>query len=181
MNLSTHPLHSKSLLTSLKILPFMLIGFSSQLVAEEMTSHGSHVHGEAQVTFVLDGNEAELALVTAAGNIFGFEHKAATSEEQERYKSQMEMLQSGRWFNVDPAANCTIAGQEVRTEHSDHGHADVYANIQLLCQAPLKLTSLQFSLFGLAADLAKIKTQFLVDGVAGAKELSTKDAELKLR
>jgi hypothetical protein len=57
----------------------------------------------------------------------------------------------------------------------------VYANIQLLCQAPLKLTSLQFSLFGLAADLAKIKTQFLVDGVAGAKELSTKDAELKLR
>lgn len=181
MNLPTQPLHSKSLFSCLKLLPLLVFGFSSQLGAEEMTSHGSHVHGEAQVTFVLDGNEAELALVTAAGNIFGFEHKAATEEEQQKYKSQMEMLQSGRWFNVDAAANCTIAGQEVRTEHSDHGHADVYANIQFLCQAPLKLTKLQFSLFGLAADLTKIKTQFLVDGVAGAKELSTADAELKLR
>jgi len=153
----------------------------SPVIAEEMTSHGSHVHGEAQLTFVLDGNEAELALVTAAGNIIGFEHTAATAEEQQQQKAQLEMLQSGRWFTPDAAANCSIAGQDVRIEADDHGHADLYANIQLLCQAPLKLQNLQFSLFDLAAGLTKIKAQYLIDGVAGAQELSKDQAALKLR
>lgn len=149
--------------------------------AEEMTSHGSHVHGEAQLTFVLDGNEAELALVTAAGNIIGFEHTAATAEEQQQQKAQLEMLQSGRWFTPDVAANCSIAGQEIRTDADDHGHADLYANIQLLCQSPLKLHNLQFSLFEMATGLTTIKAQFLIDGVAGAQELSKDKADLKLR
>lgn len=149
--------------------------------AEEMTSHGSHVHGEAQLTFVLDGNEAELALVTAAGNIVGFEHTATTAEEQLQQKSQLEMLQSGRWFTPDVAANCSIAGQDVRIEADDHGHSDLYANIQLLCQAPLKLQNVQFSLFELASGLTTIKAQFLIDGVAGAQQLSATKADLKLR
>lgn len=170
-----------SVASCLKSTSILFIGLCASAYAEEMTSHGSHVHGEAQLTFVLDGNEAELALVTAAGNIFGFEHQAATAEEQQRQKTQIDMLQSGRWFTPDAAANCTIAGQEVRVEQDDHGHADVYANIQLLCQAPLKLSSLQFGLFELAAELTKMKTQFLVDGVAGAQELSAGETVLKLR
>ena len=181
MNSSIAQLSRKSFVASLQIIPLFLLGFSSLVVAEEMTSHGSHVHGEAQVTFVLDGNEAELALVTAAGNIFGFEHKAATAEELQQQKNQLEMLQKGRWFTPDADANCTISGQEVRVEEDSHGHADLYANIQLLCQAPLKLTSLQFSLFELATELNTIKTQYLVDGVAGAQQLTAAGAELKLR
>ena len=181
MNSLTKQLNCKSYFSRLNCISFMLLGLSGAVSAEEMTSHGSHVHGEAQLTFVLDGNEAELALVTAAGNIFGFEHTPKTAEEQQQHKTQMEMLQSGRWFTPDAAANCTISGQEVRVEQDDHGHADLYANIQLLCQAPLKLTTLQFGLFELAADLKKIKTQYLVDGVAGAKELSTAETSLTLR
>lgn len=163
------------------VVALCLFGMLNPALAEEMTSHGSHVHGEAQLTFVLDGNEAELALVTAAGNIIGFEHAAVTEEELLQHKTQLEMMQSGRWFTADAAANCTIAGQEVRTEADDHGHADLFANIQLLCQAPLKLQSLQISLFQLAAGLTTIKAQFLIDGVAGVQELSKDQADLKLR
>lgn len=169
------------LLSVAGLVAFCLANVLSPATAEEMTSHGSHVHGEAQLTFVLDGNEAELALVTAAGNIIGFEHTAATPEEQQQQKVQLEMLQSGRWFTPDAAANCSIAGQDVRTEADDHGHADLYANIQLLCQAPLKLQNLQFSLFELAAGLTTIKAQYLIDGVAGVQELSKDNADLKLR
>jgi hypothetical protein len=181
MTASTQCLNRFSVLSCLKLMPVLIVGLLNPAVAEEMTSHGSHVHGEAQLTFVLDGNEAELALVTAAGNIFGFEHTAATPEELLQHKTQLEMLQSGRWFSADAAANCSIAGQDVRTEADDHGHADVYANIQLLCQAPLKLQHLQFSLFELASGLTTIKAQFLVDGVAGAQELSAAASALKLR
>lgn len=169
------------LLASNGLIALLMVGVLNPATAEEMTSHGSHVHGEAQLTFVLDGNEAELALVTAAGNIVGFEHTAATAEEQQQQKAQLEMLQSGSWFAPDAAANCSIAGQDVRIEADDHGHADLYTNIQLLCQAPLKLQNLQFTLFELAAGLTTIKAQFLIDGVAGAQELSKDNADLKLR
>lgn len=173
--------HRLSLVSFPGLVALCIVSMLSPATAEEMTSHGSHVHGEAQLTFVLDGNEAELALVTAAGNIIGFEHTAATPEEQQQQKAQLEMLQSGRWFTPDAAANCSIAGQDVRTEADDHGHADLYANIQLLCQAPLKLQNLQFSLFELAAGLTTIKAQYLINGVAGAQELSKDNADLKLR
>jgi len=181
MTVSIKRRNNLSILSCLKLMPVLMVGMLNQAVAEEMTSHGSHVHGEAQLTFVLDGNEAELALVTAAGNILGFEHKATTPEELQQQKKQLDMLQSGSWFSADTAANCTIAGQEVRIEHDDHGHADLYANIQLLCQAPLKLKNLQFSLFDMAAELSTIKAQYLIDGTAGAQELSAAAPALKLR
>ena len=181
MLVSTQRLNRWLVLAGLKLIPVFAVGMFNQAIAEEMTTHGSHVHGEAQLTFVLDGNEAELALVTAAGNILGFEHSATTPEELQQQKTQLDMLQSGRWFSADAAANCTIAGQEVRTEPDDQGHADVYANIQLLCQAPLKLQNLQFSLFELASGLTTIKAQYLIDGVAGAQELSANTSALKLR
>jgi hypothetical protein len=181
MTASTLRLNRLPVVFCLKLLTLFVAGVGCQAVAEEMTAHGSHVHGEAELTFVLDGNEAELALVTAAGNILGFEHTATTPEEQQLQKTQLEMLQSGRWFTAEAAANCTIAGQDVRIEQDDHGHADLYANIQLLCQAPLKLQNLQFGLFELAPGLTTIKAQYLVDGVAGAQALSATTSALKLR
>ncbi len=169
------------LAASLLLFSISSAGLLSPVHAEEMKSYGSHVHGEAQLTFVLDGNEAELALVTAAGNIIGFEHAPVTAEEQQQQKVQLEMLQSGRWFVADPQANCSIAGQEVRTEQDDHDHADLYINLQLVCQAPLKLQNIQFSLFALAPSLATIKVQYLIDGAAGLQTLSAEKSALKVR
>lgn len=154
---------------------------ANMVVAEEMTSQGSHVHGEAQLTFVLDGNEAELALVTAVGNIVGFEHQPANDAEKLQHKTQLDMIQSARWFTPDPAANCTVSGQEQRIEADNDGHADVYVNIQLLCQAPLKLNAMTFSLFELAPALEQLKVQYLVDGAAGAVTLDKTQPALPLR
>jgi len=181
MTVSTKHRNPSSVFVSWKLLPVMMAMLINPAIAEEMASHGSHVHGEAQLTFVLDGNEAEIALVTAAGNILGFEHKATTPEEQQQQKTQLEMMQGGRWFTVDAAANCTVVGQDVRIEPDNHGHADLYANFQLLCQAPLKLEKLQFGLFELATGLEVIKAQTLVDGTAGVQKLSATAPVLNLR
>jgi hypothetical protein len=181
MTIPTPTLNRNPFKATTLLIAVIFSGWLSPVIAEEMTSHGSHVHGEAQLTFVLDGNEAELALVTAAGNIIGFEHEPVTVEEQQQQKTQLEMLQSGRWFVADADANCTMAGQEVRAEPDEHDHGDLFANIQLLCQAPLKLQNLQFSLFELAPGLSTIKVQFLIDGEAGVQELNANQSTLKLR
>ncbi len=163
------------------LLPLWL---SSALQAEEMTSHGSHVHGEATLTFVLDGNEAEVALVTAAGNIVGFEHQPKTAEEQQKLQQQLQMLRSGDWFVVDESAGCKVSSHDVRSEQQDehqHGHADIYANLQLLCQHPLQLKQLQLALTTLASGVETIKLQWLIDGEAGAAELSKSNNKLQLR
>ena len=95
MTVPTQCLHRSSVLSCLKLMPLFMVGILNHAVAEEMTSHGSHVHGEAQLTFVLDGNEGELALVTAAGNILGFEHTATTPEELQQQKTQLQQCTRG--------------------------------------------------------------------------------------
>lgn len=171
------------------LLPLWLSGASQ---AEEMTSHGSHVHGEATLTFVLDGNEAEVALVTAAGNIVGFEHQPKTAAQQQTLAQQLQMLRSGDWFVLDTAAGCKVTSHDVRseqeadhqhghTEGSTHGHADIYANLQLLCQHPQQLKQLQLALTTLASGVETIRLQWLIDGEAGAAELNKNNNQLKLR
>jgi hypothetical protein len=163
---------------------FLPLLITTGVQAEEMTSHGSHVHGEAAVTFVLDGNEAEVALVTAAGNVVGFEHQPKTADEQKKLQQQLQMLRSGDWFVVDAAAGCQVSGHEVRSEQEDahqHGHADIYANLQLLCQHPQKLKQLHLRLTELATGVEKVKLQWLIDGEAGAAELTTEKNKQVLR
>ncbi len=165
-------------------LVFLPLLSTASVQAEEMTSHGSHVHGEATLTFVLDGNEAEVALVTAAGNVVGFEHQPKTADEQQKLQQQLQMLRSGDWFVVDAAAGCQVSGHEVRSEQQDehqHGHADIYANLQLLCQHPQQVKQLHLRLTELATGVETVKLQWLIDGEAGAAELTTAKNKQALR
>lgn len=166
---------SATLLTALAIL-----SLSGAVAEEQQTEHGAHQHGSASVTFVLDGNEAELVLSTAAGNIIGFEHKAGNATEQQQQEQQLAMLKSGSWFVPVAAANCSISGQDFREEQTgDEEHKDLYVNFQLLCQAPLKLSEINFALFSQSPALEKIAVQYLVNGEAGVAELSAKAPVLK--
>lgn len=146
--------------------------------AEEQ--HGAHQHGKASLTFVLDGNEAELVLNTAAANIVGFEHQPGNAAEQQQQQQQLDMLKSGAWFSLAAAANCNISGQDFRQEQgSEKDHVDLYVNFQILCQAPLKLSDISFTLFSQSPSLEKITVQYLVNGEAGVAELSAEASVLK--
>jgi len=148
--------------------------------AQQHAEHGAHQHGKASLTFVLDGNEAELVLSTAAANIVGFEHKASSDAEKQQQQQQLEMLKSGSWFTLATAANCSISGQNFREEQGDANHADLYVDFQILCQAPLKLSDISFSLFSQSPALESLNVQYLVNGEAGVAELTAKNAVLKL-
>lgn len=157
-----------------------ILSMSGAAAHEQQTEHGAHHHGSASVTFVLDGNEAELVLNSAAGNIIGFEHKASNATEQQQQEQQLAMLKSGSWFVPAVAANCSISGQDFREEQTgDEQHKDLYVNFQLLCQAPLKLSDINFTLFSQSPALEKISVQYLVNGEAGVAELTAKTPLLK--
>lgn len=146
---------------------------------QQHAEHGAHQHGKASLTFVLDGNEAELVLTTAAANIVGFEHKAVNEAEQQQHQQQLTMLKSGQWFELSAAANCSMSGHDFREEQGEDNHTDLYVDFQILCQAPLKLSDISFSLFSQSPALETLAVQYLVNGQAGVAELTANNAVLK--
>ncbi|WP_423187348.1 ZrgA family zinc uptake protein [Alishewanella sp. d11] len=138
---------------------------------DEFTQLGAHVHGAATLTLVLEGNELQLALQSAAYNIVGFEHAPSTTEQKQEIALALDNLAKGNWFSVNPEANCEIQSADASTDLTEPGHVnhgDFYANISLLCQRPALMQQLELSLFSLTPALEKIDVQWVLNGQQGA-------------
>lgn len=138
---------------------------------EDFTQLGTHVHGAATLTMVLEGNELQLALQSAAFNIVGFEQAPKTSEQKQEVALALDNLAQGTWFSVSNEANCEVQGSDANTDLTEpgyNGHGDFYANISLLCQSPARLHQLDLSLFNLTPALEKIDVQWVLNGKQGA-------------
>lgn len=137
----------------------------------DFTQLGAHVHGAATLTMVLEGNELQLALQSAAYNIVGFEHAPSTAEQKQEVALALDNLSQGAWFNLNREANCEIQSGESNTDLTApgySGHGDFYANISLLCQRPAMLQHVDVGLFSLTPALEKIDVQWVLNGQQGA-------------
>lgn len=141
---------------------------------------GAHVHGHAIVTLVLEGNEMQLAFQAAAESIVGFEHKPATSEQRAEVDSAMAVFSQGNWFSFNAEASCEIVAADANSDlvqpKFHGGHADFYANYQLLCQRPARLDQLQLSVFELVPTLQNVDVQWIINGRQGATNTTLADA-----
>ena len=138
---------------------------------DEFTQLGAHVHGAATLTLVLEGNELQLALQSAAYNIVGFEHAPSTAEQKQEIALALDNLAQGKWFSLNREANCEIQSADANTDLTEPGytgHGDFYANLSLLCQRPALLQQLDLSLFSLTPALEKIDVQWVINGQQGA-------------
>jgi hypothetical protein len=138
---------------------------------DDFTQLGTHVHGAATLTMVLEGNELQLALQSAAFNIVGFEQAPKTSEQKQEVALALDNLAQGNWFSVSSEANCEIQGADANTDLTEpgyNGHGDFYANVSLLCQSPARLHQLSLGLFNLTPALEKIDVQWVLNGQQGA-------------
>lgn len=141
---------------------------------EEFSSPGTHVHGEAMLTVILEGNEAMVALQSAAYNIVGFEHAPKTSEQRQEISAALDVLRQGNWFAINPQAGCEIAEADANTDlmaEVSSAHSDFYANISLVCQQPARLNEMSVNLFNLVPSVQKITVQWVINGQQGATEL----------
>jgi len=149
----------------------------------QFESHGSHQHGSAQLTLVIEGNEGELAFDSPVVNLTGFEHKSETAEEQKKLQSVMAGFQAGQWFRFNPEAGCSQVNAEVNSElerGAAQNHADLNASYSLLCQNPTQLTNLTVEFKDLGAGIEKVMVQWVVNGQQGVSEWTAQQPSIKL-
>ena len=118
---------------------FLLAGFSLLLSTQvvlaekhEMQQHGSHEHGVARLTVATTDDGLEIALESPAANLFGFEHKAKTSDELKLVNDVIERLEAGsNLFSMNEAAVCSFNSADVDSsmteshdDHKDEKHSD---------------------------------------------------------
>ena len=143
---------------------------------DDFTALGTHTHGQGVLTLVLEGNEMQLAFQAAAYSVLGFEHKPSTAEQQQEVAAAIAVFNQGDWFSVNPQASCEQVAADASTDltQAGHtgGHADFYANYQLLCQSPARLESLTLSIFTLLPGLDNISVQWIINGQQGAASAS---------
>ena len=108
------------------MVPLVLIAVG-QADAAGTHSHAAqeaHVHGIAELTIAIEGNEVEMMLVSPAANILGFEHKPKTPEQNARITSASETLGSYGSVISFTGAACSPVEQDVympfESEHVAH-------------------------------------------------------------
>ncbi|WP_372625646.1 DUF2796 domain-containing protein [Arsukibacterium sp.] len=142
---------------------------------DDFGSPGTHVHGQATLTIVVEGNEAMVALQSAAYNIVGFEHAPNNAEQRQEINAALDILRQGNWFSINPQAGCDVGDTDANTDLTaevSSKHSDFYANISLICQQPARFNELTVSLFNLVPSLQEINVQWVINGKQGAAALS---------
>ncbi|HEY0921049.1 ZrgA family zinc uptake protein [Rheinheimera pacifica] len=152
---------------------------------DELVALGAHVHGHAVLTLVLEGNEMQLAFQSAAQSIVGFEHKPSTAEQKQEVAAAIAVFNQGDWFSFNNDANCELAMAEASTDltepQANEGHADFYANYQLLCQRPARLNELKLRIFELLPALEHMDIQWIINGQQGASQAALSSSTVRFQ
>ncbi|PKM21155.1 MAG: DUF2796 domain-containing protein [Gammaproteobacteria bacterium HGW-Gammaproteobacteria-15] len=152
---------------------------------DERVALGAHVHGHAVLTLVLEGNEMQLAFQSAAQSIVGFEHKPSTTEQKQEVAAAIAVFNQGDWFSFNNDANCELAMAEASTDltepQANEGHADFYANYQLLCQRPARLNELKLRIFELLPALEHMDIQWIINGQQGASQAALSSSTVRFQ
>ena len=108
----------------------LLAAISSIAAAEEgHRHHEAHVHGQAALNIVADGDQLSVQLETPAMNVLGFEHAATSKEDRKALEEVVHRLKDhASWLTPSSAAKCVLAELAIDSkllegEH-DHDHDD---------------------------------------------------------
>lgn len=95
-------------ISTLGVVGISTIGFSSQVQAEEFSSHNAHQHGVATLTLAQEGQMLDVMLDSPMVNLLGFEHVPANASEQQQLKNMQQWLAAGDWLLLPEAAGCRL-------------------------------------------------------------------------
>jgi hypothetical protein len=180
---------NRQLLTGLLLL---LLGGSSHAFSAAAASQGAHVHGEATLNIVLEGNTLYIEFDSPAVNLIGFEHAPGNEEQAAAFSNAKQMLASAdRLFDFS-ATQCLLEHAEIETpymknhESADHQHhheaqqehADFHARYIFHCEQAKDLTAISIKLFALFPGIQAIKAQWIFQGKQGSASLTVNNATL---
>ena len=163
--------------------------------SEGHSTHGAHVHGEAILNMVLDGNALFIELDSPAYNLVGFEH-APNNEEQTAalLNAELMLASADRLFHF-AATKCALEKVEVETpyikKHEDknhqhhqheayHDHADFHASYTFHCERTKDLKAISVKLFTYFPGIREIKAQWIFQGKQGSVSLTAHNSTVKV-
>jgi hypothetical protein len=188
------------------IKPYSLIAallFSSILIAAPQSQHNhsdehpapaqdAHLHGTAQLTLALEGNNLEINLESPAANIVGFEHKASSEKHTkviQRAKANLEasglFLFSGsdcslKQVKIDMSS--VIEQDKQHSDHHDHDtHSEISANYSYECSKGEKLETISVNLMSRFPSVETLEVMWLTSRQQGATKLKSQSNLIRIR
>ena len=169
---------------------FVLMVISEVFSAEMRPSHEAHVHGEAVLNIVLDGNTLLIEFASPAINLLGFEHAPANDEQKSMLQNAKQTLTAtDRLFYFSTAA-CRSENAEIEApymnqyedkKHPHHGgHAHFHASYAFKCRQEKDLKEITIKLFAFFPGIHQIKTHWIINGAQGATVLEPNNPILKI-
>lgn len=126
----------------------------------------AHVHGEARLEIVVEGETLAIHLDSPLDNLLGFEHAPRTPAEQQAVKAMATTLrQAEHLFVLDAAAGCAAPDVELSSPVLDgkataDGHLDLDADFRWQCRHLPALRGIDTRLFAEFPRLKRINVDF---------------------
>ncbi|MER2513087.1 MAG: DUF2796 domain-containing protein [Nitrosomonas ureae] len=172
---------------------FALTVISEVSSAEMRPSHEAHVHGEAVLNIVLDGNSLLIEFASPAINLLGFEHTPANDAQKSILQNAKQTLMATDRLFYFSTATCRSENIEIEaphmnqhedkkhSHHSEHAeHADFHASYAFKCRQEKDLKEIMIKLFTLFPGIHQIKTHWIINGAQGITVLEPNNPILKI-
>jgi len=151
--------------------------------------HSAHVHGVARLQIVLEGSQLDIALLSPAANLVGFEHRPETDDQLAIVALTHRRLSEGEvLFQTEPAS-CQLAGHSINLSTIDkHGeedsgehhnespshsspHREITAQYRFTCAKPDEVRALSTTLMAQFPGIRHLQVQWISDHRQGAATL----------
>lgn len=173
-------------------------------VMAETHSHDAHVHGEATLNLVIDGNELLLELDSPAANLLGFEHAPQNQAQKQQLKKTQSLLSEVDSLVELSNLNCQLVSAEIdmpfadhksdhhdsHDHHDDHHkkhhdteaaeHSEIHAQYSLNCPPGKPIEQLTLSLFQHFSGLEKLQVMWINGNLQGVSRLTANNSVLIL-
>jgi hypothetical protein len=128
----------------LNILTLSILIFTACDIEEH--HEGAHVHGEAQLSVVLDDpNTLVIEFRSPAHDILGFEHLPSDDQEKALAEKTLRDLESdsSAFFQTDSDLICNTDSAKAETQNNAGEHMDIKAIYRIKCKHPIEEKDIQ--------------------------------------
>jgi hypothetical protein len=163
----------------------LTISLLSLITTAALAQGHAHVHGQARLDLVIDGDQLVLTLEAPLDSIVGFEHAPRTAAQRQAAEQALKALADGaRLFRPPTDAGCVLAAHRldapVLQGAASDGHADLDAEYRFRCSRPAAITRLDLGLFDALPRLQRLDAQLAGPAGQGRRTLRRGTATLKI-
>lgn len=174
------------------ILKYLIaLSFSLLIIVKSVHAHAhsAHVHGQAELSIVMENNSVLLSFNAPAESLVGFEHRAQSKAEREKLKQLKQKLHRPDNLFAIQGGKCQLAEKHIDLEsimpsdhsHNHNGHAELSINYQLQCEDTSKLVSISLSAFQSFKHLEKVTAFWATEHEQGSHSLTKEYSTLTFK